>query len=118
MLLISLSEHEARDVLEIVEVRYQNAYIVFCSQFEPSGWYEQIGEATLADATLDRVIHSSHSIFIDGKISMRERLVILRSGSRACPSSSERFGKELKQLPSINVYFSILYELQMIISKY
>lgn len=75
-LLVSLTEHEARDVLEIVEARYQNASTVFCSQFEPSGWYEQIGEATLADAILDRVIHSSHSIFIDGKISMRERLGI------------------------------------------
>lgn len=75
-LLVSLTEHEARDVLEIVESRYQNASTIFCSQFEPSGWYEQIGEATLADAILDRVIHSSHSIFIDGKISMRERLGI------------------------------------------
>ncbi|MDN3437272.1 IS21-like element helper ATPase IstB [Planococcus sp. APC 3900] len=75
-LLVSLTEHEARDVLEIVESRYQNASTIFCSQFEPSGWYEQIGEATLADAILDRVIHSSHSLFIDGKISMRERLGI------------------------------------------
>ena len=75
-LLVSLTENEARDVLEIVEARYQNASTIFCSQFEPSGWYEQIGEATLADAILDRVIHSSHSIFIDGKISMRERLGI------------------------------------------
>jgi len=75
-LLVSLTENEARDVLEIVEARYQNASTVFCSQFEPSGWYEQIGEATLADAILDRIIHSSHSIFIDGKISMRERLGI------------------------------------------
>ncbi|WP_404333652.1 IS21-like element helper ATPase IstB [Planococcus rifietoensis] len=75
-LLVSLTEHEARDVLEIVEARYQNASTIFCSQFEPSGWYEQIGEATLADAILDRVIHSSHSILIDGKISMRERLGI------------------------------------------
>ena len=75
-LLVSLTEHEARDVLEIVESRYQNASTIFCSQFEPSGWYEQIGEATLADAILDRVIHSSHSIFIDGKVSMRERLGI------------------------------------------
>lgn len=75
-LLVSLTEHEARDVLEIVESRYQNASTIFCSQFELSGWYEQIGEATLAEAILDRVIHSSYSIFIDGKISMRERLGI------------------------------------------
>lgn len=74
--LVSLSEYEARDVLEIVEARYQNASTIFCSQFEPSGWYEQIREARLADAILDCVIHGSHSILLDGKVSMRERLGI------------------------------------------
>ncbi len=75
-LLTSLTESEARDVLEIVESRHKITSTIFCSQFEPSGWYEQIGEATLADAILDRIIHDSYSIMIDGKISMRERLGI------------------------------------------
>lgn len=72
-LLTSLKESEARDLLEIVESRHQVASTIFCSQFDTHGWYEKIGEATLADAILDRIIHDSYNIFIDGEISMRER---------------------------------------------
>lgn len=72
-LLTSLRENEARDLLEVVEARHQVASTIFCSQFDTVGWYEKIGEATLADAILDRIIHDSYNIFIDGEISMRER---------------------------------------------
>jgi DNA replication protein DnaC len=72
-LLTSLRENEARDLLEIVESRHQVASTVFCSQFDIQGWYEKIGEGTLADAILDRIIHDSYNIFIDGETSMRER---------------------------------------------
>ncbi len=64
---------EARDLLEIVESRHQVASTIFCSQFDTPGWYEKIGEDTLADAILDRIIHDSYNIFIDGERSMRER---------------------------------------------
>ena len=73
-LLVSLNEMQARDLLEIVESRHLNSSTIFCSQFDTSGWYEQIGESTLADAIIDRIIHTSHTILIDGRVSMRERL--------------------------------------------
>lgn len=72
-LLTSLKDHQARDLLEIVESRHQVASTIFCSQFDTPGWYEKIGEETLADAILDRIIHDSYNIFIDGEQSMRER---------------------------------------------
>ncbi len=72
-LLIPLREQEARDLLEIVEARYQNSSTIFCSQFKPGGWHQKIGQETLADAILDRIIHDSYHIFIEGKMSMRER---------------------------------------------
>jgi DNA replication protein DnaC len=72
-LLTSLRDHEARDLLELVEARHQVASTIFCSQFDTEGWYEKIGEATLADAILDRIIHDSYNILIDGEMSMRER---------------------------------------------
>ncbi|HBI73843.1 MAG TPA: AAA family ATPase, partial [Lachnospiraceae bacterium] len=72
-LLRPLEGPQAVDVLEIVEARHQNGSTIFCSQFDPRGWHEQIGEDTLADAILDRIVHDSYTIFIDGKISMRER---------------------------------------------
>ena len=72
-LLLPLTATESRDVLEIVEARHQTGSTIFCSQFSPEGWHSKIGESTLADAILDRIVHDSYSIFIDGDDSMRRR---------------------------------------------
>ena len=69
-LLMPLSSLEARDLLEIVEARHKRAATIFISQFAPQGWYGQIGENTLADAILDRIVHDSYTILIEGKDSM------------------------------------------------
>lgn len=74
-MLVSLTETEARDLLEIIHVRHKRASTIFCSQFSPAGWHAKIGEATLADAILDRIVHDSYTIEIhsDGSDrSMRE----------------------------------------------
>ena len=51
---------EARDLLELTEARYKKASTVFCSQFDVGGWHQKIGEATLADAICDRIVHDSY----------------------------------------------------------
>jgi DNA replication protein DnaC len=73
-MLVSLTETEARDLLELIHARHKRASTIFCSQFSPAGWHSKIGEATLADAILDRIVHDSYTIEIGGGSdrSMRE----------------------------------------------
>ena len=76
-MLISLSETEARDLLEIIHARHKRAATIFCSQFEPIGWLGKFPEATIADAVLDRIVHDSYTIEIraadqERQTSMRE----------------------------------------------
>ncbi len=63
-MLVSLTETEARDLLEIIHSRHKNASTIFCSQFAPAGWHKKISETTLADAILDRIVHDSYTIEI------------------------------------------------------
>lgn len=74
-MLVSLTETESRDLLEIIHSRHKRAATIFCSQFSPAGWHGKIGEVTLADAILDRIVHDSYTIEIHGSESdksMRE----------------------------------------------
>lgn len=71
-LLTSLTDTEAKDLFELVHARHKKASTIFCSQFSPQGWYKKIGEATLADAILDRIVHDSYTIEIQADINMRE----------------------------------------------
>jgi DNA replication protein DnaC len=74
-MLHSLKVSEARDLLEIVEARNAaGASIVFCSQFDPQGWFDKISDPTVADAVVDRIAHNSYKVFIKGEDSMRKRL--------------------------------------------
>lgn len=76
-LLFELTKDEATLLLEIINARYTaKKSNIFCSQFDIQGWYEKLGDGTLAEAILDRIIHNSYDIFIDGSVSMREKFGI------------------------------------------
>ena len=70
-MLLKLNETEARDLLEIVEARNRKGSTIFCSQFEVTGWYQKIGNETIADAICDRIVHNSYTIILKGE-SMRK----------------------------------------------
>jgi len=79
-LLYPLKDTEARDLLELVEDRYRKASTIFCSQFDVGGWHGKIGQATLADAVVDRIVHDSYTIKIEGEDSMRKHKGLAAKG--------------------------------------
>jgi DNA replication protein DnaC len=66
-----LTEPERRDFWEICEDRYQVRSTILTSQLPVSRWHEQIGDPTLADGILDRLVHNAHRIEMRGD-SMRK----------------------------------------------
>jgi DNA replication protein DnaC len=68
-----LNAEQRRDLMEIVEERYQNAATLITSQLPLAKWHEVIGEPTFADAILDRIVHNAHRLELDGP-SMRKTM--------------------------------------------
>ncbi len=66
-----LSGDQSHHLLELLEDRYQTSSTIMVSQLPVSDWYSMIGNATVADAILDRLIHNSHRIELGGE-SMRK----------------------------------------------
>jgi DNA replication protein DnaC len=66
-----MAESERRDFWEIAEDRYQTRSMILTSQLPVARWHEQIGDPTLADAILDRLVHNAHRIEMRGE-SMRK----------------------------------------------
>lgn len=54
-------------LLDIIEDRHERKSIVVTSQLNVSDWYDAIGEPTVADAILDRIVHSAHHIELEGE---------------------------------------------------
>ena len=69
--LAPLDDSSRRDLLEIVEDRYGSSSTVMASQLPVNHWHEQIGDPTIADAILDRLIHNAHRINLKGEKTMR-----------------------------------------------
>ena len=62
-----LLAEQQRDLLEIVEDRYSAGSLIITSQVPIDRWYEIVGNPTLADAILDRIIHNAHRIELQGE---------------------------------------------------
>ena len=67
-----LAESERRDFREICEDHYQMRSMILTSQLPVAKWHEQIGDPTLADSILDRLVHNAHRIEMRGD-SMRKK---------------------------------------------
>lgn len=71
--LVPLSEMERRDLLEVIEDRTGRQATLVTSQLPLEHWHEAVGDATFADAILDRLVHHAHRIPLKGASMRREK---------------------------------------------
>ena len=62
----SFDNHARETLMDIIDDRYNKASTIISSQIPVSAWYDIIGEGTIADAILDRIVNSSHRIDLKG----------------------------------------------------
>jgi len=62
-------------LMEIIEDRHGKKSTIITSQLPVSAWYEIIGDHTLADAILDRIVHDAHRIELQGESLRRKRKI-------------------------------------------
>jgi DNA replication protein DnaC len=67
-----MTQAERNDLLEVIEDRHGAASTVITSQLRVEHWHEVIGDPTIADAILDRLVHNAHKIMLQGD-SMRKK---------------------------------------------
>lgn len=69
----ALEGQQQNDFMEIIEDRHGREATIIASQLPVSKWYDVIGNEVIADAVLDRIVHSSHRFNLKGE-SLRKKL--------------------------------------------
>ena len=77
-LLRPLTLQQSFDLFEIVEARTKHGSTIFCTQYDTGDWYDRINtdstqDSPINDAIMDRIVHNSYVLLVEGAISMRER---------------------------------------------
>ena len=92
-----LTAEQRRDLLEIVDDRYEKGSLLITSQIPIGRWHEVIADHTIGDAILDRVIHRAHRLELKGP-SMRKRH---NAEVSATDRLDERQGEVRRNQPSV-----------------
>lgn len=81
--LAELTEVERQDLLEVLEERYGTGSTIVTSQLPVADWHVYLGGGRIADAILDRLIHSAHRFELTGRKSMRQERAGLPHGGQS-----------------------------------
>jgi DNA replication protein DnaC len=65
--LLPFDQNGRQALMDIVEHKYDQSSLIITSQIPVANWHQLIGEGTIADAILDRIIHTSHRIVLEGE---------------------------------------------------
>jgi DNA replication protein DnaC len=71
----AFDNQDRQALMDIVETKHERNSIIISTQIPVSGWHELIGEPTIADAILDRIVHSSHRIQLKGESLRKNKLI-------------------------------------------
>lgn len=71
--LTHLEQQQQLDLMEMIEDRHAKASTIIASQLPVANWYDVIGEETIADAILDRLVHTSYRIELKGESLRKKR---------------------------------------------
>ena len=75
-----LGPEQRHDMLEIVEDRYGRGSTLITSQIPVDRWHDLIGEPTLADAILDRIVHNAHRLQLKGDSLRKQKALKIAAG--------------------------------------
>jgi DNA replication protein DnaC len=84
-----IGPRERNDLLELIDDRVGNRACIVTSQLPVSEWHDYIGDPTLADAILDRLVHRAHRIHLQSKESLRDRYAKKERAKNAEGAKSE-----------------------------
>jgi DNA replication protein DnaC len=70
--LAPLRDQNRHDLLELLEDRYGNRSVIITSQLPSSSWHAYVGDPTVADAILDRIVHNAHRLSLKGPSRRKE----------------------------------------------
>ncbi len=73
--LTMIEERTRKALMEIIDFRYDKHSIIFISQIPVSEWHSLIGEDTIADAIMDRIVHNSHRMELEGESVRRKKRI-------------------------------------------
>jgi DNA replication protein DnaC len=72
-LMAPMTDTERRDLVELLEDRYDKSSTILTTQLPTKSWHEAIGDPTIADAICDRVGHNSHILSLRGQSMRRQK---------------------------------------------
>ena len=81
--LAPMSAPERRELLEVIEDRHGSASTIVATQLPIDHWHESIGDSTIADAILDRLVHNAHKIHLKGESMRKLRSHLTEQNKRA-----------------------------------
>jgi len=79
--LAPMTESERRDLLEVIEDRHGLSSTIVATQLPIESWHDIIGDPTIADAILDRLVHNAHKINLKGESMRKKRLSLTNTNN-------------------------------------